>query len=89
MRYLKTKRGQGGGTWLHPKLAVRFAQWLDPKFAVWCDMQINSLKLRKSQIPTTIGGWAMLDELQEDGLRFERIYLDGANREQTEYALDR
>ncbi|HEY1998799.1 KilA-N domain-containing protein, partial [Paraburkholderia sp.] len=25
--YLKTRRGHGGGTWLHPKLAVRFAQW--------------------------------------------------------------
>jgi hypothetical protein len=43
VRYLKTKRGQGGGTWLHPKLAVRFAQWLDPKFAVWCDLQIDNL----------------------------------------------
>lgn len=41
--YLKTKRGATGGTWLHPKLAVRFAQWLDPRFAVWCDAQIDSL----------------------------------------------
>lgn len=41
--YLKTKRGAGGGTWLHPKLAVHFARWLDPKFAVWCDTQIDSL----------------------------------------------
>ena len=30
----------GGGTWLHPKLAVDFARWLSPKFAVWCDEQI-------------------------------------------------
>ena len=35
--YLKTKRGNNGGTWLHPKLAVRFAQWLDIDFALWCD----------------------------------------------------
>nr|DAO68927.1 MAG TPA: KilA protein [Caudoviricetes sp.] len=33
----------GGGTWLHPKLAIHFARWLDPKFAVWCDMQIEQL----------------------------------------------
>lgn len=26
--------GIGNGTWLHPKLAVDFARWLDPKFAV-------------------------------------------------------
>lgn len=41
--HLKTKRGAGGGTWLHPKLAVRFAQWLDDDFAVWCDEQIDQL----------------------------------------------
>lgn len=40
---LKTKRGNNGGTWLHPKLAVRFAQWLDVRFAIWCDMQIDSI----------------------------------------------
>lgn len=41
--YLKTVRGKSGGTWLHPKLAVRFAQWLDVKFAIWCDEQIDDL----------------------------------------------
>lgn len=41
--YLKTKRGHNGSTWLHPKLAVRFAQWLDIDFAVWCDEQIELL----------------------------------------------
>lgn len=41
--HLKTKRGAGGGTWLHPRLAVRFAQWLDADFAVWCDEQIDGL----------------------------------------------
>lgn len=48
---------QGGieqGTWLHPKLAIHFARWLDPKFAVWCDEQIEhiisgSLKLEPQQ----------------------------------------
>ncbi|MBW5801191.1 KilA-N domain-containing protein [Halomonas elongata] len=41
---LKTRRGRHqGGTWLHPKLGVRFAQWLDMRFAVWCDMQIDAL----------------------------------------------
>lgn len=31
------------GTWLHPKLAIDFARWLNPKFAVWCDMQIEKI----------------------------------------------
>lgn len=44
--FVKTKSGSpenGGGTWLHPKLAVRFAQWLDVSFAIWCDEQIDQL----------------------------------------------
>ncbi|MDZ4726161.1 MAG: KilA-N domain-containing protein [Leptospira sp.] len=28
------------GTFCHPKLAIRFAQWLNPKFAVWVDGKI-------------------------------------------------
>lgn len=44
--YVKTSRARvdrGGGTWLHPKLAVAFARWCDPKFSVWCDLHIDSL----------------------------------------------
>ena len=48
--YLKTKRGNNGGTWLHPKLAVRFAQWLDIDFALWCDEQIDNLLRGKHPI---------------------------------------
>lgn len=43
---IAVKRGapsSGGGTWLHPKLAVAFARWLDDDFAVWCDAQIDNI----------------------------------------------
>lgn len=41
---LKSKRGRySDGTWLHPKLAVAFARWLDTRFAVWCDLQIDMI----------------------------------------------
>lgn len=40
---IRSRRGRGGGTWLHPKLAVAFARWLDVKFAVWCDLHIDAL----------------------------------------------
>lgn len=41
---LRTQRGRHqGGTWLHPRLAVPFARWLDTRFAVWCDLQIDAL----------------------------------------------
>lgn len=38
-----TRRGRKGGTWLHPKLAVAFARWISPDFAVWCDLHIDAL----------------------------------------------
>lgn len=40
---IQTSRGRSGGTWLHPKLAVVFARWIDAEFAVWCDLQIDAL----------------------------------------------
>lgn len=40
---IQTARGRSGGTWLHPKLAVHFARWLDADFAVWADLQIDAL----------------------------------------------
>lgn len=39
----KGGKAQEQGTWLHPKLAIDFARWLNPKFAVWCDMQIENI----------------------------------------------
>lgn len=38
-----SRGGKSPGTWLHPKLAVRFAQWLEVRFAVWCDLHIDDL----------------------------------------------
>ena len=48
---------QGGdpssqGTWLHSKLAVAYARWLNPHFAVWCDEIIFNL-LRGEQSPAS------------------------------------
>lgn len=41
---VKAERGgKTPGTWLHPKLAVAFARWLDDDFAVWCDLHIDAL----------------------------------------------
>ncbi|ENX58155.1 MULTISPECIES: KilA-N domain-containing protein [Acinetobacter] len=51
---IKTKRGkEDGGTWLHPKLAVPFTRWLDVRFGVWCDEQIDNL-IRTKQAPIFI-----------------------------------
>jgi hypothetical protein len=38
-----SRGGKSPGTWLHPKLAVVFARWLDMKFSIWCDLHIDAL----------------------------------------------
>ena len=32
-----------GGTWMHRLVAIRYAQWLNPYFAVWVDMKIDEI----------------------------------------------
>ncbi|WP_299463874.1 KilA-N domain-containing protein [uncultured Microscilla sp.] len=38
-----TKRGITQGTYFHPDLAVLFARWINPEFAVWCDDIIKQI----------------------------------------------
>lgn len=43
---IKTKRGKpenGGGTWFHPKLGIKFARWLSVDFELWCDEKVEEL----------------------------------------------
>jgi len=35
--------GGGGETWLHEDLALEFARWLSPRFAIWCNDKIKEL----------------------------------------------
>ncbi len=51
---LRTTRGRNGGTWLHPKLAVSLARWIDVRFAVWCDLKIDQIlrtQYSRAQLP--------------------------------------
>jgi hypothetical protein len=41
----------GGGTWLHPELAVEFARWLSVGFSIWCNTTIRKI-LRGEEIGT-------------------------------------
>mgnify|MGYP000885251878 CR=1 FL=1 len=68
-RFIKTRRGNNGGTWLHPKLAIRFAQWLDVNFAIWCDEQIEALLTERpawqaARAESKIGAQVMAEILQ-------------------------
>lgn len=33
----------GGGTWMHEDVAIEFARWLSPHFAIWCNDRIKEL----------------------------------------------
>lgn len=46
--------GRDGGTWLHPKMAVRFARWLSVDFEIWCDMQIDRLLRGRRKLDAAI-----------------------------------
>ena len=43
--FVKTEKGGnlGGGTWMHEDVAIEFARWLSPAFAIWCNDRIKEL----------------------------------------------
>ena len=47
----RTRQGNGGGTFLHPKMAVVFARWISPAFAYWCDERVAELLRQAQQAP--------------------------------------
>lgn len=51
-----TKKGSpvnGGGTWIHPDLAIQLAQWLSPKFALAVSKWIRTWLNQKSEMTTS------------------------------------
>ncbi len=38
-----TKGGNAPGTWMHEDVALEFARWLSPQFAIWCNDRIKEL----------------------------------------------
>ena len=38
-----TKGGNNAGTWMHEDVALEFARWLNPAFAIWCNDRIREL----------------------------------------------
>lgn len=44
------QNGGGGGTWFHRDVAIEFARWLAPAFAIWCNDRIMELLTRGTEI---------------------------------------
>lgn len=45
-----TKGGNNPGTWFHEDVALEFARWLSPSFAIWCNDVIKML-LKRACLP--------------------------------------
>lgn len=82
------KKG-GGGTWMHEDVALEFARWLSPEFAIWCNDRIKELlRHGMTATPQTIdaiiadpaAGIRLLQALQQE--RDERQRLQQENAEQ-------
>lgn len=61
---VKVRRGateNGGGTWMHPKLAVHFAYWLDVEFGFWVGEEIEQILIQRANpqfaLPTMVPHW--------------------------------
>lgn len=90
--FVRTEKGGnlgGGGTWMHEDVALEFARWLSPEFAIWCNDRIKEL-LRHgiTATPQTIdaiiadpaAGIRLLQALQQE--RDERQRLQHENEQQ-------
>ena len=50
---IESRQGQGGGTWVHPQVAVDLARWISAPFAVWMDRWFLEEIERASQVRDT------------------------------------
>ena len=68
---------QGGyaqGTWMHEDVALEFARWLSPKFAIWCNDRIKELVKGRSAIVQFTA------TMEERISRLEKRFDDSAQR---------
>ncbi len=77
----------GGGTWMHEDVAIEFARWLSPAFAVWCNDRIKELmKVGMTATPATLEAMINDPELVI-ALATKVKELRKANEEQKELLL--
>lgn len=82
------KRGNGGGTWMHEDVALAFAQWLSPKFWVWCNKHIKQLlttgktELKPQfNIPQTYAEALRLAAEQQEEIERQKLMLEEKTEE--------
>ena len=86
---VKVTYGDNGATWMHEDVAIEFARWLSPAFAIWCNDRIKEL-LTIGMTATQPTLEAMLDNpdlviglaTQLKKQREENARLESENRQQ-------
>ena len=74
--------GLNSGTWIHEKLILKLAQWLDVDFEIWCDEQIaNILSGKPENYDTDFSRLKTRNEVT-------RFFYDTMLSEQTKYKHD-
>ena len=60
---------EGQGTWAHPDIAIQFAQWCSPEFALWVSSQIRHL-LEYGEVNIHHEEWTI--EQYDNGMQLNR-----------------
>lgn len=73
IKLVDKQAGRYGGTWMHEDVAMEFARWLSPKFAIWCNSKIKELLTTghsetapQFNVPTTFAEALRLAAEQQD-----------------------
>lgn len=79
--------GDGGGTWFHEDVALEYARWLSPKFAIWCNDHIKELlRTGTTSISLPMDYETALEQLLVKVKENKRLALE--NQQQTQYIAE-
>ena len=79
--------GKDFGTWFHEDVALEYARWLSPKFAIWCNDHIKELlRTGSTSISLPMDYETALEQLLVKVKENKRLALE--NRQQTQYIAE-
>lgn len=72
---IQSRQGQGGGTWVHPNLAVELARWISPTFAVWTNQWFLDSAQQAQPAPVVLQNrqGEMLTLIERSAVLMERL----------------
>ena len=76
------------GTWLHEDLAIEFARWLSPVFAVWCNDRIKELLTTgKTELPKSTSSFRNPPVPTEDVTKDDTIMMHAQRMRDKDYSI--